>query len=98
MPKIVELTVHEWNESSERHSLLSIALQSSGMTDTKIVDAEFIHDLFQPFGAVTVRRMFGKEALPIPCLRKSDRIRAPSQDRHCSVCHKQSSSGYGDVA
>jgi len=47
------------------------------MTDTKIVDAEFIHDLFQPFGAVTVRRMFGKKAIPIHCLRKSDRIRAP---------------------
>ena len=28
-------------------------------TDTKIVDAEFIHELFQPFGAVSVRRMFG---------------------------------------
>ena len=28
-------------------------------TDTKIVDAEFIHDLFQTFGAVSVRRMFG---------------------------------------
>ena len=65
MPKIVELTVHEWNESSERHSLLSFALQSSGMIDTKIVDASFIHDLFQPFGAVTVRRMFGKEAIPL---------------------------------
>ena len=32
-------------------------------TDTKIVDAEFIHDLFQPFGAVTVRRMFGGAGL-----------------------------------
>jgi len=31
--------------------------------DTKIVDAEFIHDLFQPFGAVSVRRMFGGAAL-----------------------------------
>ena len=29
------------------------------ITDTQIVDAEFIHDLFQPFGAVNVRRMFG---------------------------------------
>jgi DNA transformation protein len=27
------------------------------------VDAEFIHDLFQPFGAVTVRRMFGGAGL-----------------------------------
>ena len=33
------------------------------MTDTKIVDAGFIHDLFQPFGAVTVRRMFGGAGL-----------------------------------
>jgi DNA transformation protein and related proteins len=33
------------------------------ITDTKIVDAEFIHDLFQPFGAVTVRRMFGGAGL-----------------------------------
>jgi DNA transformation protein and related proteins len=35
------------------------------MTDRskKIVDAEFIHDLFQPFGAVTVRRMFGGAGL-----------------------------------
>jgi TfoX/Sxy family transcriptional regulator of competence genes len=32
-------------------------------TDKKIVDAEFIHDLFQPFGAVTVRRMFGGAGL-----------------------------------
>ena len=44
------------------------ALQSSGMTertipDTKIVDAEFIHDLFQSFGAVSVRRMFGGAGL-----------------------------------
>ena len=31
--------------------------------DTKIVDAEFIHDLFQPFGAVSVRRMFGGAGL-----------------------------------
>lgn len=30
---------------------------------TKIVDAEFIHDLFQSFGAVTVRRMFGGAGL-----------------------------------
>jgi hypothetical protein len=30
---------------------------------SKIVDAEFIHDLFQPFGAVTVRRMFGGAGL-----------------------------------
>jgi DNA transformation protein len=27
------------------------------------VDAEFIHDLFQPFGAVSVRRMFGGAGL-----------------------------------
>ena len=33
------------------------------ITDTKIVDAEFIHDLFQPFGAVSVRRMFGGAGL-----------------------------------
>ena len=32
-------------------------------TDTKIVDAEFIHDLFQTFGAVSVRRMFGGAGL-----------------------------------
>ena len=32
-------------------------------TDTKIVDAEFIHDLFQAFGAVSVRRMFGGAGL-----------------------------------
>jgi len=33
------------------------------ITDTKTVDAEFIRDLFQPFGAVTVRRMFGGAGL-----------------------------------
>ena len=33
------------------------------ITDTKIVDAEFIHDLFQTFGAVTVRCMFGGAGL-----------------------------------
>ena len=33
------------------------------ITDTKIEDAEFIHDLFQPFGAVSVRRMFGGAGL-----------------------------------
>ena len=43
-------------------------MQGSGMTDgpttdTDIVDAEFIHDLFQPFGAVSVRRMFGGAGL-----------------------------------
>jgi len=27
-----------------------------------------------------------KEAIPIPCLRKSGRTRAPLQDRHASVC------------
>jgi DNA transformation protein and related proteins len=52
----------------KRCSLLSITLRSSGMTggtitDTKIVDAEFIHDLFQPFGAATVPRMFGGAGL-----------------------------------
>jgi DNA transformation protein len=31
--------------------------------DKRIVDVEFIHDLFQPFGAVTVRRMFGGAGL-----------------------------------
>ena len=31
--------------------------------DGRIVDVEFIHDLFQPFGAVTVRRMFGGAGL-----------------------------------
>ena len=35
-------------------------LQSDG---TKTVDAEFIRDLFRPFGAVTVRRMFGGAGL-----------------------------------
>jgi DNA transformation protein len=33
------------------------------IADTKIVDAEFIHDLFQSFGAVSVRRMFGGAGL-----------------------------------
>jgi DNA transformation protein len=33
------------------------------ITDTQIVDAEFIHDLFQPFGDVNVRRMFGGAGL-----------------------------------
>ena len=33
------------------------------VTDTKTVDAEFIRDLFQSFGAVTVRRMFGGAGL-----------------------------------
>ncbi|MGB8586302.1 MAG: TfoX/Sxy family protein [Pseudolabrys sp.] len=31
--------------------------------DRRIVDVEFIHDLFQPFGAVSVRRMFGGAGL-----------------------------------
>ena len=53
---------------AKRHSLLPIALQSNGMTDgtntdKRMVDVEFIHDLFQPFGAVTVRRMFGGAGL-----------------------------------
>jgi hypothetical protein len=39
-----------------------------------------------------------KEAIPIPCLRKSGRTRAPLQDRHSSVRHKQNSSEYRDVA
>ncbi|MGB2593497.1 MAG: TfoX/Sxy family protein [Pseudolabrys sp.] len=33
------------------------------IADTKFVDAEFIHDLFQSFGAVSVRRMFGGAGL-----------------------------------
>ena len=33
------------------------------ITDKRIVDVEFIHDLFQPFGAVSVRRMFGGAGL-----------------------------------
>jgi DNA transformation protein and related proteins len=33
------------------------------MSSSKTVDAEFIRDLFQPFGAVTVRRMFGGAGL-----------------------------------
>ena len=33
------------------------------ITDKRIVDVEFIHDLFQPFGPVTVRRMFGGAGL-----------------------------------
>jgi DNA transformation protein and related proteins len=33
------------------------------MSNLKTVDAEFIRDLFQPFGAVTVRRMFGGAGL-----------------------------------
>ena len=33
------------------------------ITDTKTVDAEFIRELFQPFGAVSVRRMFGGAGL-----------------------------------
>jgi DNA transformation protein and related proteins len=33
------------------------------MSNSKTVDAEFIRDLFQRFGAVTVRRMFGGAGL-----------------------------------
>ena len=33
------------------------------ITDKRVVDVEFIHDLFQSFGAVTVRRMFGGAGL-----------------------------------
>ena len=33
------------------------------MANSKTVDAEFIRDLFRPFGAVTVRRMFGGAGL-----------------------------------
>jgi DNA transformation protein len=33
------------------------------ITDKRIVYVEFIHDLFQPFGVVTVRRMFGGAGL-----------------------------------
>jgi hypothetical protein len=39
-----------------------------------------------------------KEAIPIPCLRKSGRTREPLQGRHSSIRHKQSSSEYRDVA
>src|SRR5262245_7237538 len=38
-------------------------MTSGNSTDSKPVDAEFIRDLFQPFGAVTVRRMFGGAGL-----------------------------------
>ena len=31
--------------------------------DKRTVEVEFIHDLFQPFGAVTVRRIFGGAGL-----------------------------------
>ena len=40
-----------------------IGMTNGTITDTKIVDAEYIHDLFQPFGAVSVRRMFGGAGL-----------------------------------
>ena len=33
------------------------------MTDGPTTNAEFIHDLFQPFGAVSVRHMFGGAGL-----------------------------------
>jgi DNA transformation protein len=36
---------------------------TDGPTDQRIVEVEFIHDLFQPFGAVAVRRMFGGAGL-----------------------------------
>jgi TfoX/Sxy family transcriptional regulator of competence genes len=38
-------------------------MTGGNFTDSKTVDAEFIRDLFQPFGAVTVRRMFGGAGL-----------------------------------
>ena len=38
-------------------------MTDGNIIDTKIVDAEFIHDLFQPFGTVIVRRMFGGAGL-----------------------------------
>jgi DNA transformation protein and related proteins len=38
-------------------------MTNANFTDSKTVDAEFIRDLFQPFGAVTVRRMFGEAGL-----------------------------------
>ena len=36
---------------------------TNGNAGSKTVDAEFIRDLFQPFGAVSVRRMFGGAGL-----------------------------------
>ena len=38
-------------------------MTNGSSTDSKTVDAEFIRDLFQPFGVVTVRRMFGGAGL-----------------------------------
>ena len=38
-------------------------MTDEAITDKRVVDVEFIHDLFQPFGAVTVRRMFGGAGL-----------------------------------
>jgi DNA transformation protein len=38
-------------------------MTNGNFTDSKTVDAEFIRDLFQPFGAITVRRMFGEAGL-----------------------------------
>jgi DNA transformation protein and related proteins len=37
--------------------------RGSSTSNSKTVDAEFIRDLFQPFGTVTVRRMFGGAGL-----------------------------------
>jgi DNA transformation protein and related proteins len=38
-------------------------MTNGSSTDSKTVDAEFIRDLFQPFGVVTVRPMFGGAGL-----------------------------------
>jgi DNA transformation protein and related proteins len=38
-------------------------MTNGNSTDSETVDAEFIRDLFQQFGAVTVRRMFGGAGL-----------------------------------
>jgi len=38
-------------------------MTKGNFTGSKTLDAEFIRDLFQPFGAVTVRRMFGGAGL-----------------------------------
>jgi DNA transformation protein len=38
-------------------------ITNGNITDARPVDAEFIRDLFEPFGAITVRRMFGGAGL-----------------------------------
>ena len=40
-----------------------VVMRSGLFTDSKTVDAEFIRDLFQSFGDVAVRRMFGGAGL-----------------------------------